>query len=158
MDLRQITDSYSVAPQLAPTDMSALAEAGFTTVICNRPNGENPAPLQAAAMQAAAEAVGLHFVFNPVVGGQMTMDNVEEQRDAIDAADGPVIAYCASGNRSTLVWALGQAGDLPTDEIITRGEAWGYQLAWLRPQLEALAAQRGEGPWHGLRRSHRVSC
>ena len=143
MDLRQITDSYSVAPQLAPTDMAAFADAGFTTVICNRPDGENPGPLQAAAMQAAAEAAGLHFVFNPVIGGQMTMDNVEEQRDAIDAADGPVIAYCASGNRSTLVWALGQAGDLPTDEIITRGEAWGYQLAWLRPQLEALAAQRG---------------
>ncbi|WP_445943378.1 TIGR01244 family sulfur transferase [Roseicyclus sp.] len=143
MDLRQITDSYSVAPQLAPTDMAALADAGFTTVICNRPDGENPGPLQAASMQAAAEAAGLHFVFNPVIGGQMTMDNVEEQRDAIDAADGPVIAYCASGNRSTLVWALGQAGDLPTDEIITRGEAWGYQLAWLRPQLEALAAQRG---------------
>ena len=143
MDLRQITDSYSVAPQLAPTDMAALADAGFTTVICNRPDGENPGPLQAASMQAAAEAAVLHFVFNPVIGGQMTMDNVEEQRDAIDAADGPVIAYCASGNRSTLVWALGQAGDLPTDEIISRGEAWGYQLAWLRPQLEALAAQRG---------------
>lgn len=143
MNLRQITDTYSVSPQLAPGDMAALAQAGFSTVICNRPDAENPSPLQAAAMQAAAEAAGLDFVFNPIIGGQMTMDNVEEQRDAIDAAQGPVIAYCASGNRSTLCWALGQAGDLPTDEIISRGEAWGYQLEWLRPQLEALAAQRG---------------
>jgi uncharacterized protein (TIGR01244 family) len=143
MDLRQITDRYRVSHRRETTDMSALAEAGFATVICNRPDGENPTPLQAAAMQAAAEAAGLDFVFNPVIGGQMTMDNVEEQRDAIDAADGPVIAYCASGNRSTLVWALGQAGDLPTDEIIARGEAWGYQLEWLRQQLDALAAQRG---------------
>jgi uncharacterized protein (TIGR01244 family) len=143
MDLRQITDSYSVSPQIAPTDMAALAQAGFATVICNRPDGENPSPLQAAAMQAAAEAAGLQFVFNPVIGGQMTLENVEEQRDAIDASEGPVIAYCASGNRSTVVWALGQAGDLPTDEIVARGEAWGYQLDWLRPQLEALAAQRG---------------
>lgn len=143
MDLRQITDSYSVAPQLAPTDMAALAEAGFTTVICNRPDGENPAPLQAAAMQAAAEAAGLHFVFNPVTGGQLTMDNVEEQRDAIDAAEGPVVAYCASGNRSTIVWALGMAGELPTTEIIARGEKWGYQLEWLRPQIDALAARNG---------------
>jgi uncharacterized protein (TIGR01244 family) len=94
-------------------------------------------------MQAAAEAAGLQFVFNPVIGGQMTLENVEEQRDAIDASEGPVIAYCASGNRSTVVWALGQAGDLPTDEIVARGEAWGYQLDRLRPQLEALAAQRG---------------
>jgi len=141
MDLRPITDSYTVAPQLEPSDMAALAAAGVTTVICNRPDGENPPPLQAAAMQAAAEAAGLAFVFNPVVGGQLTMDNVEEQRDAIDAAEGPVVAYCASGNRSTIVWALGMAGEMPTDEIIARGETWGYQLDWLRPQLEALAAR-----------------
>jgi uncharacterized protein (TIGR01244 family) len=143
MDLRQITDTYTVAPQLEPGDMAALAAQGVTTVICNRPDGENPGPLQAAAMQAAAEAAGLSFVFNPVVGGQLTMDNVEEQRDAIDGSDGPVVAYCASGNRSTIVWALGQAGDLPTDEIIARGEKWGYQLEWLRPQIEALAARNG---------------
>jgi uncharacterized protein (TIGR01244 family) len=143
MNLRQITDSYSVSPQLEPGDMATLAAAGVTTVICNRPDGENPPPLQAAAMQAAAEAAGLDFVFNPIVGGQMTMGNVEEQAEAIEAADGPVVAYCASGNRSTLVWALGQAGEMPTDEIISRGEAWGYQLEWLRPQIEALAARKG---------------
>ena len=139
MDLRAITDSYSVAPQLEPADMATLAASGVTTVICNRPDGENPPPLQAAAMQAAAEAAGLAFVFNPVVGGQLTMDNVDEQRDAIDGAEGPVVAYCASGNRSTVVWALGMAGSLPTDEIIARGEKWGYQLQWLRAQIDTLA-------------------
>ena len=143
MDTRQITDTYSVAPQIEPSDMARLAELGVRTVICNRPDSEIPPPLQAAAMQAAAEAAGLDFVFNPVVGGQLTLANVEEQREAIDAAEGPVLAYCASGNRSTLVWALGQAGDLPTDEIIARGEKWGYQLEWLRPQIETLAAQKG---------------
>jgi uncharacterized protein (TIGR01244 family) len=51
------------------------------------------------------------------------------------------VAYCASGNRSTVVWALGMAGSLPTDELIARGEKWGYQLEWLRPQIQALAAQ-----------------
>jgi len=141
MDLRPITDTYTIAPQLEPADMAAIAASGVTTVICNRPDAEIPAQLQAAAMQEAAEAAGLSFVFNPVIGGQLTMDNVEEQRDAIDAADGPVVAYCASGNRSTIVWALGMAGELPADEIISRGETWGYQLEWLRPQLEALAAR-----------------
>jgi len=141
MDLRPITDTYTVAPQLDPADMATLAAAGVTTVICNRPDAENPPPLQAAAMQQAAEAAGLSFVFNPVVGGQLTMDNVDEQRDAIDAAEGPVVAYCASGNRSTIVWALGMAGVLPADDIIARGEKWGYQMEWLRPQLEALAAR-----------------
>ncbi|MEM7722031.1 MAG: TIGR01244 family sulfur transferase [Pseudomonadota bacterium] len=143
MDLRQITDSYTVAPQLAPEDMAALADQGVTTVICNRPDGENPEPLQAAAMQKAAEDAGLNFVFNPVVGGALTEDNVDEQSDAIAASDGPVVAYCASGNRSTIVWALGVAGDMAADDIIAAGAKYGYQLEGLRPMLEARAAQKG---------------
>jgi uncharacterized protein (TIGR01244 family) len=143
MDLRKITDDYAVSPQLQPADMAALAEQGITTVICNRPDAENPPPLQAAAMQAAAEAAGLEFVFNPVTGGMLTENNVDEQADAIAGSEGPVVAYCASGNRSTIVWALGVAGEVPVDDILSRATANGYDLAWLRPQLEALAAQRG---------------
>jgi uncharacterized protein (TIGR01244 family) len=93
-------------------------------------------------MQGAAEAAGLAFVFNPVTGGALTESNVEEQADAIAASEGPVVAYCASGNRSTIVWALGVAGDVPVDEILQRAAANGYDLAWLRPQLETLAARR----------------
>lgn len=142
MDLRAITDGYSVAPQLEPGDMAALAEAGVATVICNRPDGENPAPLQAAAMQQAAEAAGLEFVFNPIVGGAMTIGNIEEQADAIAASEGPVVAYCASGNRSTQAWAFGVAGEMPIDEIVAAGVQHGYQFEALRPQLEAMAAAK----------------
>lgn len=142
MDLRQIIDGYAVSPQLEPADMAALADQGVTTVICNRPDGENPPQLQAAAIQQAAEAAGLAFVFNPVVGGALTESNVDEQADAIAGSDGPVVAYCASGNRSTIVWALGVAGELPADDIIGRAAANGYDLSGLRPQLELLAAQR----------------
>jgi uncharacterized protein (TIGR01244 family) len=142
MDIRKIADGYSVAPQLESGDMERLAEQGVTTVICNRPDSEIPAPLQAAAMQEAAERAGLAFVFNPVAGGMLTEANVEEQAEAIAASDGPVLAYCASGNRSTIVWALGMAGKMPADDILARAAAVGYDLGWLRPQLEALGAQR----------------
>jgi uncharacterized protein (TIGR01244 family) len=144
MNLKQIVDGYAVTPQLDPADMAALAADGVTTVICNRPDAEIPPHLQAAAMQEAAEAAGLAFVFNPVTGGALTESNVEEQADAIAASDGPVVAYCASGNRSTIVWALGVAGDVPVDEILQRAAANGYDLAWLRPQLETLAARRDD--------------
>ena len=141
MDLRQIADGYTVTPQLEPGDMPRLAEAGVTTVICNRPDAENPPPLQAAAMQDAAEAAGIAFVFNPVTGGMLTEANVDEQAEAIAGSDGPVVAYCASGNRSTVVWALGVADRMPPDDILARASAAGYDLNWMRPQLEALAAR-----------------
>ncbi|MFV1876579.1 TIGR01244 family sulfur transferase [Nioella sp.] len=143
MDLRPLSDDHSVAGQLDPADMAALAAQGVTTVICNRPDMEVPPSHQAAAMQEAAEAAGLDFIFNPVNGAAMTMDNVEEQAEAIDSAQGPVVAYCASGMRSAVMWAFAQAGRMPTDDIIAAGEAAGYQLAGMRGQIDALAARTG---------------
>jgi uncharacterized protein (TIGR01244 family) len=93
-------------------------------------------------MRQAAEALGLTFVVNPVIGGALTLDNVRAQKAALDSADGPVLAYCASGNRSSMVWALTQAGKRPTDELIALPARFGYQLEGLRDQIEALA-QRG---------------
>lgn len=140
MDLRELSPGVFAAPQLEPSDMAALAAQGVTTVICNRPEMENPPPLQAAAMQAAAEAEGLSFVFNPITMGAMTMDSVEEQADAIASSEGGVVAYCASGTRSAIMWALAQAGQMPTDDILAATAAAGYQLEGLRGQIDALAS------------------
>lgn len=35
MDIRDITPTYSVTPQIEPADLPDIAAAGFTTVICN---------------------------------------------------------------------------------------------------------------------------
>ena len=93
-------------------------------------------------MRAAAEALGLTFVVNPVIGGALTLDNVTAQEAAIAAAAGPVLAYCASGNRSSIVWALANAGKHPADELIGLPALFGYQLEHLRPQIEAFALRR----------------
>lgn len=139
MDIRAITPDYAVSPQIEPTDLPAIKAAGYVTVIDNRPDGEIPPHLQTDAMRAAAEALGLVFVANPVIGGMLTMDNVAQQGAAIAASRGPVLAYCASGNRSSIVWALSQAGKRPVDELIALPARFGYQLEHLRPQIEALA-------------------
>lgn len=141
LDIRRLTDTYAVAPQIAPEDLPAIRAAGFTTVIDNRPDGEIPGELHTQAMRAAAEAAGLAFVANPVIGGALTMENVTAQAAAIAAAPGPVLAYCASGNRSSVVWALSHAGKLPTDDLIAIPARFGYQLGHLRSQIEALAGR-----------------
>ncbi|GAB1379783.1 protein tyrosine phosphatase family protein [Pararhodobacter aggregans] len=141
MDIRPLTDSYSVTPQITPEDLSAIKAAGYRTVICNRPDPEIPEDLHAEAMRAAVEAAGLRFVVNPVFPGQLTMENVEIQRDTIDDAEGPVLAYCASGNRSSIVWALANAGRVPTDDLIAAAGKYGYQLAQFRGMIDQLAGQ-----------------
>lgn len=139
MDIRPLSDDYAVSPQIAPTDVAAIAEAGYTTLVCNRPDGEIPPEVQADAIRAAAEAAGLNFVLNPVVGGAISMDNVTAQAKAISASTGPVLAYCASGNRSSIVWALAHAGKRPTDELIAIPAQHGYGLEPFRATIDHLA-------------------
>jgi uncharacterized protein (TIGR01244 family) len=141
MDIRPLTPTYAVSPQIAQDDLPAIKAAGFTTVIDNRPDGEIPGPLHTELMRAAAEAQGLTFVANPIIGGAMTMANVTAQAAAIAAATGPVLAYCASGNRSSQVWALAHAGQMSADELIGIPARFGYQLEGLRGTIESLAAK-----------------
>jgi len=139
MDIRPLSPAYAVSPQIGVEHIPAIAAAGYRTILCNRPDAEVPAPLQAAAIQAATEAAGLRFVLNPVTHQTLNMDMVALQNAAMAASDGPVLAYCASGTRSSIVWSLGQAGKMATDDIIAATTRAGYDLQGMRGQLDTLA-------------------
>ncbi|MDX8499734.1 TIGR01244 family sulfur transferase [Mesorhizobium sp. VK4C] len=106
MEYRQISDDYSVSGQIQPEDIAAIKDAGFRSVICNRPDNEQPGQPSADSVKAAAEAAGLAFRYIPVISGQITMDNVEDQAEALDELEGPVFAYCRSGARCTNLYGL----------------------------------------------------
>ncbi|CAN7525049.1 TIGR01244 family sulfur transferase [Mesorhizobium amorphae] len=108
MEYRQISEDYSVAGQIQPEDVAAIKEAGFKSVICNRPDNEQPGQPSADSVKAAAEAAGLTFRFIPVISGQITMENVEDQAEALDELEGPVFAYCRSGARCANLYGLVQ--------------------------------------------------
>lgn len=139
MDIRQISPTYAASPQIAVEDIPAIVAAGFTTIICNRPDEEIPPSHHAHLMEAAAKAAGLTFVINPVTHHGLNMDMVTTQKDAMDASTGPTLAYCASGTRSSVVWALGQAAEMSADDILSATAAAGYDLGGMRPQLNAIA-------------------
>lgn len=101
MEFRQITDEYSVSGQITPDEVAAIKAAGFKSVICNRPDDEQPGQPSADSLKAAVEAAGLAFRYIPVISGQMTGDNVADMADALDEMEGPVFAYCRSGTRCT---------------------------------------------------------
>lgn len=137
--MRQITETYFVSPQIEVEDLPTIAAAGIKTVICNRPDEEVPPSHQAAALEAAVEAAGLKFVLMPVTHTTMTSDLVAAQRAAIADNESPVLAYCASGTRSSIVWALGAVDEMSVDDILAATQAAGYDLGGMRPTLEAMA-------------------
>ncbi len=94
--------SLAVAGQLSPGDMAAIREAGFSSVINNRPDGEGgPSQPSHSEIQAAADAVGLHYVYQPVISSQMTMDDAHRFHEHLEALPKPVLAFCRTGTRCT---------------------------------------------------------
>lgn len=108
MEYRQISEDYSVSPQITPEEVADIKKAGFKSVICNRPDDEQPGQPSADSVRAAVEAAGLEFRFVPVISGQMTMANVEDMSKALDELPAPVFAYCRSGTRCTNLYAAVQ--------------------------------------------------
>ena len=141
MEIRALTPTYAVSPQIGPADLAVIKAAGYTTIIDNRPDGEVAEDLQGPAMQKAAEALGLTFVVNPLIPGNFTPANIASQSAAVAASKGPVFAYCASGNRCSIIWAMMNAGSLPVDDLVGIPARFGYRLDHLRPTLEALGAK-----------------
>lgn len=141
MDLRQITPELSVSPQIQPQDMAALAAEGFRVIINNRPDNEVGPDEDGAAIRAAAQAAGLDYREIPFQPGQITLDMVDAQAQAL-ALPGRKLAYCRSGNRSTVLWALTCAGQQPTDALLHTAAEAGYDLSGVRPLIEQLAGSR----------------
>lgn len=136
MDIRQLTPRYFVAPQISPDQMGALKEAGITRILCNRPDEEVQPAFGAAAMQAAANAAGLDFAHQPLTHQTMNEEVITRNRTIGADQDGVTLAYCASGTRSCIAWALGQAGLQQADPILAAAHAAGYDIENMRPYLE----------------------
>lgn len=132
---RRVTDEYSVSPQISVDEVSEAAGQGFRLIINNRPDGEDPAQPRNGEIEAAAAAAGLAYVHIPVHGGP-TREQVEAQRRVIAEADGPVLAFCRSGTRSIVTWAVGEAlsGARTRDELVQLGRQAGYDLGPILPR------------------------
>lgn len=141
MDIRYITPDYAVSPQIIAEDVPAIAEAGFKLVICNRPDAEVTPDLAAESIRAAVEAAGLAFEALPLTQDTMTLDNAARHRALLEGAQGPVLAYCRSGTRCSIVWALGHAATMSADDILSKTSAAGYQLDQLRQTLTQISGQ-----------------
>ncbi|MDO5646768.1 TIGR01244 family sulfur transferase [Paracoccus sp. (in: a-proteobacteria)] len=140
MDLRQISPTLAVSAQLTPADVASLAQAGFKVLINNRPDDEIEAGLDHDAMAAAAADAGMAYHYQPFFPGQITPQLIADFGAATDGG-APVVAYCRTGNRCTVLWALNQAGKTPVSEIMATAHQAGYDLTGVRPLIESLANQ-----------------
>lgn len=100
-----LSDQFAVAPQLSPADMAAVAAAGFKSVINNRPDGEGgPDQPSNQDIEAAARAAGLEYCYQPVNGGNIQQQDVDAFASLLNQLPGPVLAFCRTGNRCSVLY------------------------------------------------------
>ncbi len=139
-DFKQLSDSFWASPQIDTADVERARAEGFTHIVCNRPDDEAPGQPSAADIAAAAESCGMGFTSVPVGSAGFSLPQVDAMQDALDKGGGKVLAYCRSGTRSTLLWALAQAkGGADLEDIDRRAAAAGYNTAAIHPTMEMLA-------------------
>jgi uncharacterized protein (TIGR01244 family) len=127
--IRQLDDKTSVSGQIQPADVPRLKSSGISMIICNRPDGEDPGQPTAAEIAGVASQSGVEFRHVPITRGIGPSD-VEAMEEALDAAAGKVHAYCRSGNRSSLVWAVARRHQgAGIDEIRRAVTEAGYDLS-----------------------------
>lgn len=140
-DFRRIDDNLYASPQIGLADVAEAAALGVRLIINNRPEDESPDQTPGPEIEAAARAAGIAYVAIPVTHAGFGPGQVDAMRDAIAGADGPVLAYCRSGTRSTLLWALAEAkaGRNPS-VIASKAAGGGYDISPIRQMVEMLAA------------------
>ena len=128
--IRQLDDKTMVSGQLTPDQVADLKAYGVTILVNNRPDNEDADQPMSADLEAAAQAAGMEYRHIPIRYG-MGPSDVEAMRDALHATgDGKLLAFCRSGNRSTLAWAVARSEDgAEPDELHKCAEAAGFSLA-----------------------------
>jgi uncharacterized protein (TIGR01244 family) len=140
---RQITDSFFVSPQITVDDVAQAKEMGAVMIINNRPDSEEASQTPAEDIEVAARAAGLLYAAVPVTHAGFSPWQIDGMDEALaKAGEGKVLAYCRSGTRSTLLWALTRARHgHDTEALSEKAASAGYDLSPIRQIMDALAAQ-----------------
>ncbi len=133
---RSLTSALSVMPQPDAADMAGLAERGFRSIIGNRPDGEEPGQPSWREIQAAAIRSGMEARHIPIIVSEISEDEVLAFAKALRILPKPIAAFCRTGTRSTLLWALANEEMLSVDERILIAASAGYDLETFRQLLE----------------------
>jgi sulfide:quinone oxidoreductase len=137
--VKALSPNVSVSSQISVEEAAAARQDGFRSIIGNRPDGEEPDQPGWAEIEAAARAAGLSTRHIPVAGN-IDEASVAEFAQALETMPKPVLAYCRSGRRSAILWALSNNGSLTAEERIRTGKRAGFDFEPLRARMEGPAS------------------
>ena len=135
MDIKKLTNTISVADQISEADLTEIAQAGFKSLICNRPDGEGSDQPGFKEIEIAAKALGLAIRYLPAESGKVTDEQGKEFGKLTDELPKPILAYCRTGMRSTTMWALSNSEKMPLPSIVETAAQAGYDVKALARRI-----------------------
>jgi uncharacterized protein (TIGR01244 family) len=128
-EFKPLDDRVMVAGQIEIADLADARRQGVTMVVNNRPDGEDPGQPTSAEIEAAAEAAGIDYRHIPIARG-MGPAQIEEMVSALtELGDGRMLAYCRSGMRSCLAWAVASREQGQSrEEVERKAQGAGFSL------------------------------
>lgn len=147
MQIKEVTPLFSVSPQIQKSDVTAIVAAGFSKVVNNRPDGEAPDQPPSLHLMTAVSNAGMGYLHVPIAGSNISAQDIADFRQALQSANGPVLAFCRTGTRSIKLWALCEAEHQSVYDVIRIAARAGYDLSDFSDRLAQHAA-RIEGVNH----------
>jgi uncharacterized protein (TIGR01244 family) len=138
MKFAKINSELTVSDQITIEDLKEIHAQGYKTIFCNRPDQESEGQLAFSSIEKEAQNLGIKAIHQPVIGGQISDDDITQFGCYFEVAQKPIFAYCRTGTRCSTLWALSHAKKLSIDEILTSTQNAGYDLSSLRDRLNSL--------------------
>ena len=141
-DFRKLSDQVWASPQITNDDVAEAAKRGFRMIVNNRPDNESDDQVPGATIEAAARAAGMQYCAIPITHAGFSEPQVVAMEEVLAKAEGPILAYCRSGTRSTLLWSLAQAKSGMAPGAIAEAAAnAGYDVAPIRAAIDFYAGE-----------------
>ena len=138
MKFAKINNELTVSDQITIEDLKEIHTQGYKTIFCNRPDQEYEGQLNFSSIEKEAQNLGIKTIHQPVVGGQISDNDIAQFGNYFENSQKPIFAYCRTGTRCSTLWALSHAKKLPIDEILSKAQIAGYDLSSLRDRLNSL--------------------
>jgi len=136
MKFKQLSPDLAVSQQIQLEDIPALAQDGFRSIICNRPDGEGPDQPAFNEIEREATRFGMEARYLPAAPDNVTDAHSAAFKQLMAELPKPVLGYCRTGRRSTSMWALSRAGEESPSRLLEAASQAGYDLGALAPRLE----------------------
>jgi len=135
MQMHKLAPDLAVGPQVSEADVATIAALGFRSIIGNRPDGEEADQPAFQSLEAEAKRLGLEVLHVPVVASRISDADIDAFRQALSELPKPVFAFCRTGTRAALLWALANNDTLTADERMRTAAAHGYDLTAFRDRI-----------------------